>query len=357
MEPQLEENVESLSYDDHKLRVKDFVWCEDEWPSIKYDDFVDGEDIPIISLRRSTKKDEMYDSMCQDMVAAAHKWGFFKLVDHGVSQEIIEDIIDGVNDFFDLPIKQKVKGARTGNLPLGYSASNLDYGQNLPWVEILQLLRSSQHVVEFSQKVYDDKKRQGLSNVLIKYMKAVEELGMTILEMLAHGLGLVDNFFTRSMTEDTNMMIRINRYPSCPLPEKCLGLGSHSDPHTLTILLQDQVGGLQVRRDDDNRWIGVRPLTNSFVINIGDTLEAWSNGRLRSVVHRAVLNKERNRLSMAYFMSPTNATKIESPPELLDPEPNPRKYICFTWGEFKKAILMQKRVVGKTSLDRYLIYR
>lgn len=106
-------------------------------------------------------------------------------------------------------------------------------------------------------------------------MKAVEELGMTILEMLAHGLCLVDNFFTRNMTEDTNMMIRINRYPPCPLPEKCLGLGSHSDPHTLTILLQDQVGGLQVRRDHDNRWIGVRPLTNSFVINIGDTLEVY----------------------------------------------------------------------------------
>lgn len=106
-------------------------------------------------------------------------------------------------------------------------------------------------------------------------MKAVEELGMTILEMLAHGLCLADNFFTRNMTEDTNMMIRINRYPPCPLPEKCLGLGSHSDPHTLTILLQDQVGGLQVHRDHDNRWIGVRPLTNSFVINIGDTLEVY----------------------------------------------------------------------------------
>ena len=67
-------------------------------------------------------------------------------------------------------------------------------------------------------------------------------------------------------------MIRVNRYPPCPLPENCLGLGSHSDPHALTILLQDHVGGLQILKSD-NKWVGIRPIPTSFVINIGDTLE------------------------------------------------------------------------------------
>ena len=176
-------------------------------------------------------------------------------------------------------------------------------------------------------------------------------------------------------------MIRVNRYPPCPLPEKCLGVGSHSDPHTLTILLQDDVGGLQVLKSD-NQWIGIRPVPNSFVINIGDTLEvtplffiakqliytfeywnvnllstlqAWTNGRLRSVVHRAVVNKEKHRLSVAYFLSPATSAIIDCPPQLIESSTNLRKYVSFTWGEFRKELLTQKRVVGKTALNRYLI--
>ena len=111
------------------------------------------------------------------------------------------------------------------------------------------------------------------SDAMINYMNALEELGIRVLAMLANGLGLDSNFFTRHfLSERESTMIRVNRYPPCPLPNRCLGLGSHSDPHTLTILLQDEVGGLQVC-DDHNRWFGIRPLPKSFVVNIGDTLE------------------------------------------------------------------------------------
>lgn len=107
---------------------------------------------------------------------------------------------------------------------------------------------------------------------MIEYMQELDKLGMRIFEMLAHGLGLQEDFFTRNFEEKDATMIRVNRYPPCPLPEKCLGLGSHSDPHTMTILLQDHVDGLQILKSD-NPWAGIRPVPNSFVINIGDTLE------------------------------------------------------------------------------------
>lgn len=145
-----EHYVESLTSSDRKLQVKNFVWSEDEWPELKHDDFYDGEDIPVISLSR---KD---DQECRKMVAAAQKWGFFKLVDHGVGVEVINDINVCLNKFFDLSMEQKIKGAPTGTLPLGYSASNIDYRKNLPWAEILQLLQSPQQVYEFSGRVYGD---------------------------------------------------------------------------------------------------------------------------------------------------------------------------------------------------------
>ncbi|XP_050150137.1 gibberellin 20 oxidase 1-B-like [Malus sylvestris] len=349
-----EQYVESLSMG-QKLIVKNFIWSKEEWPAIKHDDFADTDDIPVISLQGilDGRKNPDYEKVCRVMVSACEKWGFFKLVDHGVALEIIENFIGSLNGLFDLSMEQKVKGVRSATLPLGYCATNPDYEKNLPWAEILQLLQSPQQVVAFANKVFGDQHQQ-FSNAMIRYLNALDNLGMTILEMLAHGLGLPDNFFTENFEEKEATMIRVNRYPPCPLPEKCLGLGSHSDPHTLTILLQDDVGGLQVLTSD-NKWIGIRPVQNSFIINIGDTLEAWTNGKLRSVVHRAVLNKEKNRLSAAYFMSPRNSALIDCPLVLMDAKTNPRKYVPFTWGNFRKQLLVQKRVVGKTALERYLI--
>ncbi|MCL7031852.1 hypothetical protein MKW94_003401 [Papaver nudicaule] len=227
-------------------------------------------------------KDDNYRKACHNMVAASEKWGFFKLIDHGVKFEIIENMKNMCNDLFDLPMEKKMKGGRLNGLPLGYSATNPDYGKN--WT--------------------------------------------------TDGLGLPSDFFSKNFKEEKEAtMIRVNRYPKCPLPKKCLGLGSHSDPPTLTILLQDdEVGGLQVLRPIDDQWVGIRPVSNSFVINIGDTLE--------SVVHRAVVNKEKSRLSAAYFLSPSSKVTIESPPQLIPPiSSNAKMYKPFTWGDFRKELL------------------
>lgn len=345
-----EQHVESLSTTGHDLRVKNFIWSEEEWPVINYNEFANEEDVPIISLQSSTN----YDKVCQDMVNASKKWGFFKLVDHGVDSKIIEEAVARLNELFDLSMEEKLRGVRSKTMPLGYCATNPDYGQNLPWAEILQVLQSPQQVIAFGRKVFGDNQYQPFSDAVIEYMGALDKLGMKIFEMLAHGLGLEDDFFTKNFEEKEATMFRVNRYPPCPLPEKCLGLGSHSDPHTLTILLQDDVGGLQVKKSD-NQWVGIRPIPNSFVINIGDTLEAWTNGSLKSNVHRAVVNKEKRRLSAAFFLSPTSSAIIECPPQLLDPITNPKKYAPFTWGDFRKELLVQKRVLGKTALNRYLI--
>ncbi|KAK4727968.1 hypothetical protein R3W88_032885 [Solanum pinnatisectum] len=249
------------------------------------------------------------------MVKASENWGYFKLVDHGVSSEIVENYITRLHKIFNLPMEQKLKGGKTSSLPLGYYASNPEYGENLPWAEVLQLLQWPEMVVEFVKKVYGDQYHT-FSNAMIDYMKEMDKLGMVIFMMLAHGLGLEDDFFFK----------------------KIVGIGIHSDPQTLTILHQDQVGGLQVLKDD-KQWIGVRPLPNSFVINIGDTLEAWTNGRLKSVIHRAVVNKEKQRLSIAYFMSPTSNAIIECPPQLIHPIYNPRKYVPFTWTQLRGLLL------------------
>ncbi|KAJ0970686.1 hypothetical protein J5N97_018645 [Dioscorea zingiberensis] len=344
-----------------KPSIKDFIWSEDEWPKLKHNNFDSSEDVPIISLievliNGNIIAGQAYDEACRAMVEASEKWGFFKLIDHGVPPEIIREVERQCSELFSLPMEKKLRGGRSKELPFGYinSASDPSYTHNLPWAESIQLIQSPQLVTSFAQRVYDEDQHHAFSDALMEYMEAVEELGRVILGMLAHGLGLSDECFTKCLSEKENMMIRVNQYPPCPLPDKCLGLGSHSDPHTLTILLQDEVGGLQVQKED-GEWIGIKPVPNSFIVNIGDTLDAWTNGSLKSVVHRAVVNKEKKRLSIAYFLSPANKTVVECPGELLDQRGEQRKYKSFTWGEFKRELLIQKRVVKKTALERYLI--
>ena len=93
--------------------------------------------------------------------------------------------------------------------------------------------------------------------------------------------------------------ININYYPICPNPELTVGVGRHSDVSTLTVLLQDDIGGLYVRDlHDDDSWIHVPPVKGSIVINVGDALQIMSNGRYKSVEHRVVANGTKNRISV-----------------------------------------------------------
>lgn len=150
-----ERHVESLSTMDHNLCVKNIIWSKEEWPAINYDEFADGDDIPIISVQvldEKKKKSQDYEILCQAMVNASSSWGFFKLVDHGVDLKVIENVKLRLNELFDLPMEQKLKGARSASLPLGYSATNPDYGKNLPWAEILQLLSHPNMLLHLQQR-------------------------------------------------------------------------------------------------------------------------------------------------------------------------------------------------------------
>jgi gibberellin 20-oxidase len=96
----------------------------------------------------------------------------------------------------------------------------------------------------------------------------MKELSLTIMELLAISLG-IDRSHYRRFFEDGDSIMRCNYYPPCNSSSVTLGTGPHSDPTSLTILHQDQVGGLEVFAD--NKWMAVRPRHEALVINIGDT--------------------------------------------------------------------------------------
>lgn len=105
-----------------------------------------------------------------------------------------------------------------------------------------------------------------------EYCREVEKLAFKLLELISLSLGLPANRLSDFFKHQTGML-RLNYYPPCPSPELALGVGRHRDGGALTVLAQDDVGGLQIRRQSDGEWIPIKPIPNAYIINIADTLQ------------------------------------------------------------------------------------
>ncbi|KAK4378396.1 hypothetical protein RND71_000258 [Anisodus tanguticus] len=127
------------------------------------------------------------------------------------------------------------------------------------------------------------------------------------------------------------------------IPQPALGVGRHKDAGRLTILVQDDIGGLEVKRRTDGEWNRVGPTPDAYNINVGDTIQVWSNDEYESVEHRVVVNSERERFSIPFFLNPSHYTWIEPLEELVN-EKKPAKYKAYNWECFS--------IIGRTVISR-----
>ncbi|KAH9318873.1 hypothetical protein KI387_020642, partial [Taxus chinensis] len=168
----------------------------------------------------------------------------------------------------------------------------------------------------------------------LEYAEAAREVCFKLLQLIVGSLGLPDEHLNQYFEDDMNF-VRLNCYPECLIPELALGAGRHKDPGALTLLYQDQVGGLQVKRKDNGQWLPVQPLPDSFVVNVGDCMQVWSNDRYESVEHRVVVNDTRRRLSIPFFFNPSQYVMVKPLEELVSEE-DPPKYREYSLGKFYK---------------------
>jgi feruloyl-CoA ortho-hydroxylase len=151
---------------------------------------------------------------------------------------------------------------------------------------------------------------------VLEYMKRSELVIKRLLETLMKRLNVKEIDEIKESLLMGSKRINLNYYPICPNPELTVGVGRHSDVSTLTILLQDDIGGLYVRGNNDS-WIHVSPISGSLVINIGDALQIMSNGRYKSIEHRVVANGSKNRISVPIFVNPRPGDMIGPFQEVL----------------------------------------
>uniref|UniRef100_A0A453HF26 Fe2OG dioxygenase domain-containing protein n=5 Tax=Triticinae TaxID=1648030 RepID=A0A453HF26_AEGTS len=298
----------------------------------------DADGIPVVDLSPLAAGDKAgVDALAAEVGRASRDWGFFVVVRHGVPAETVAQALEAQRAFFALPADRKAAVRRDEAAPLGYYES--EHTKNVrDWKEVFDIVPREPPppaAVADGELVFENKWPEdlpGFRQALEEYAEAMEELAFKLLELIARSLGLrpdrLHGFF-----KDQTTFIRLNHYPPCPSPDLALGVGRHKDAGALTILYQDDVGGLDVRRRSDGEWVRVRPVPDSYVINVGDIIQVWSNDRYESAEHRVSVNSEKERFSMPYFFNPGSDAMVEPLEEMVSDE-RPARYDAYNWGNF-----------------------
>ncbi|KAF0898418.1 hypothetical protein E2562_007256 [Oryza meyeriana var. granulata] len=247
----------------------------------------------------------------------------FQVVNHDVGGEVVGGMLDVARRFFELPQQERERYMSPDvRAPVRYGTSfNQVNDAVLCWRDFLKLacMPLSTVVQSWPTSPAD------LRDVASSYAEASQRVFTEIMEATLEALGVSGS--SGGVMEDLavgTQMMTVNCYPECPQPELTLGMPPHSDYGFLTLVLQDEVAGLQVMHAGD--WLTVEPLPGSFVVNVGDHLEILSNGRYRSVLHRVRVNSRRLRVSVASFHSVAPDRVVSPAPELVD-ERHPRRYM------------------------------
>ncbi|XP_057846266.2 oxoglutarate-dependent flavonoid 7-O-demethylase 1 isoform X2 [Cryptomeria japonica] len=303
------------------------------------------QSIPVIDL--AAHRSEIITQVAQ----AAQDWGFFQIINHGIDLALLERVKGVSQEFFDLPLEEKRRQCpvRPGtHLLEGYGRFyDISDDTVLDWVDALVhfISPSSVKAVE-----HWPKRPLTYRKTYEKYGEEVLNLTDKLLGFLSEGLGL-DSDYVQTLIKEPLLQLRTNYYPPCPQPDLVNGLRPHSDGDVLTILLDDQVVGLQVRKGVE--WFNVSPVPGSLVVNVGDFLEIISNGKYKSAEHRAVANTNQYRMSIVMFLSPQDDVRIAPAPELID-ETHPRLYHSTVSHEYGTSYV-SKDVRGKAPLQALLI--
>ncbi|KAF9673048.1 hypothetical protein SADUNF_Sadunf11G0108400 [Salix dunnii] len=294
--------------------------------------------VPIIDLHD-------FPGQYEKLRRACVEWGCFRIVNHGISLTLMADMKRVVRSLLDLPFDVKKR-----NIDVIAGSGYMAPSKVNPLYEALGLydIGSSQAVETFCSQLDASPYQRSHSlfgfvvarEVIEMYAKAIHGAAMDIARKLAESMGLNGNLFESWISQ-----FRINKYNFTPETIGSSGVQIHTDSGFLTILQDDEnVGGLEVM-DPSGVYVTVDPSPGTLLVNLGDIATAWSNGRLRNVLHRVQCKESTIRISIASFLiGPRD--EVEAPPELVDSE-HPRLYVSFTYEDYRELRLDKKLPAGE----------
>jgi isopenicillin N synthase-like dioxygenase len=280
--------------------------------------------LPVIDLRSRGASAEIGE--------ACRTFGFFYVTGHGVDPGLEDRLERAGRRFFALPLSEKMeirmeRGGRAwrGYFPVGDELTSgkpdrkegLYFGAELSEDDPRVRARLPLHGRNLFPAAVPE-----LRPAVLAYMDAMASVGHAVLRGIAESLGLERSYFEERYTRDPLILFRIFNYPAQPSNDPGWGVGEHTDYGLLTLLKQDDAGGLQVRTDAG--WIDAPPVSGSFVCNLGDMLERMTGGRTRSTPHRVRNVAGRDRLSFPFFLDPSFDATVRPIALPLEDEPGRR---------------------------------
>lgn len=283
-------------------------------------------DLPVFDVSKP-----LTPSHLSSLSLACKEWGFFHIINHGISKELYNKLRFLSYQLFDLPYEQKLKAG-----PLSNIKTYTPHFIASPFFESIRV--SGPDFLESAQRSADvllNHTKSEFSEVLREYGSTMRNLSNKIIEMLLMCLG--EDFGKKFEPEFSNSegYLRIINYSPPKIIKKDIeGLGMHTDMSCITIVYQDESGGLQVR-SKEGKWMDIDPCEETLVVNIGDLMQAWSNGKLRSSEHRVVLKEHKNRFSLAFFWCFEDNKVVFAPDEVVG-DKSLRAYKPFLCGDIMK---------------------
>lgn len=289
---------------------------------------VDAADIPVVDLSAIGTAGGR-DAIATALVRAASDIGFFYVAGHNVPQQMCEAAMAASRQFFELPedlkagisIDQHQRGWMAQGLANLEGSATHDAKEVFFWGRDVtaddEQVRAGLPLVHPNQ--WPDEDAPFLRTGITPYYDAVMALGQQILECLAIGLDADPAVFARAYDRPLGrgQLVYYPAIGNADIKAERFGAAAHTDFGVLTILQQDHLGGLQVQNLAGD-WIEAVPIEGTFVCNIGDLLERWTNGRLVSTRHRVLNRSGRSRFSIPIFCDPASNAVVD--PRDFDPE-------------------------------------
>jgi isopenicillin N synthase-like dioxygenase len=278
----------------------------------------DFSQIPIIDVSDLVASSAGRQAVAAQLGEACRESGFFYVVGHGVDEALQLRLRELSRQFFaqDLDTKLRLRMALGGQAWRGYfrvgdelTSGQPDQKEGLYFGEELA---ADHPFVRAGTPLHGPNlfptDPPGFREAVLDYMAALTRLGHRLMAGLALSLGLEESYFADRCTDEPLILFRIFNYPP-PRDPTLWGVGEHTDYGLLTILLQDDAGGLEVR--SRSRWVPAPPVAGSFVCNIGDMLDRMTRGLYRSTPHRVCNPAPRDRLSFPFFFDPNFFARVQ----------------------------------------------
>ncbi len=315
----------------------------DAIPSLDLADFISGD--PVRKKQFVEKLGEAYNNI-----------GFVAIKNHGLSDELVENLYKAVKAFFALPEEVKKKYEIEGLAgQRGYTGKNKEHAKGRNVGDLKEFYHVGQEISDIPDS--DPVKKEYPANIFpeevpefktytLQAYKILENTGKIILRAIALYLGLDEYYFDDKVAYGNSILRALHYYPiedPDSVPADAVRAAAHGDINLITLLMGASAEGLEVLRRD-GKWIPITALPEQIVVNVGDMLDRLTNNKLKSTIHR-VVNPPRekmntSRYSIPFFMHPRSEMDLTCLPSCID-EDHPKLYSDMTAGEFLEERLYE----------------